>query len=140
MTQIQEYGGAISLAQAKPIVERAEAQAQALNCAMVIVVVDVAGYPVVLHKMDNAQYGSVAIAQAKAKTALNFKRPSKVYDDLVSAGGAAMRLLALGEICPIEGGVPLLHKGKIIGALGVSGSSPSDDGEVANAGASALDE
>ena len=78
------------------------------------------------------------MSEGKARTALEFKRPSKALDDAIAAGGAGLRLLALKDITPIEGGVPLMFDGKIIGAIGVSGSLSSQDAQVANAGAAAL--
>jgi uncharacterized protein GlcG (DUF336 family) len=133
-----EYGLPISLAAAKQVVAAAEAKAAEHVWAMVIVVVDSTGHLVVLHKMDDAQYGSVTIAQRKATTAVNFKRPTKVFEDAVAAGGLGLRLLSSPEICPLEGGLPLISEGKIIGAIGVSGAQADQDGQVAAAGASAL--
>lgn len=137
MTTIQEYGPAISLATAKQVVARAEAVAQENSWAMVIAVLDSSGHLVLLHRMDHAQYASIAVAQAKAATAINFKRPSKVFEDAVAAGGLGLRLLAM-DLCPLEGGIPLQHDGKIIGAIGVSGAQSTQDGVVATAGAAVV--
>ena len=78
------------------------------------------------------------ISEGKARTALEFKLPSKALDDAIAAGGAGMRLLALKNITPIEGGVLILVDGKIAGAIGVSGALSSQDAQVAKAGADAL--
>jgi glc operon protein GlcG len=138
MPEIQEYGPSISLAAAKSVALRAEAEAIANNWAMVIAVVDGSGHLVLLNKMDHAQYGSVAIAIAKAETALNFKRPSKVFEDAVASGGLGLRILATDGICPLEGGLPLIRDGKIIGAIGVSGAQSTQDGQVALASLAGL--
>ena len=133
--QIIEYGLPISLADAKRVIEAAEAEASVNQWAMVIAVVDSTGHLVALHKMDHAQFGSIAIAQAKAQTAVNFKRPTKVFEEAVAQGGLGLRLLSTQGLCPLEGGIPLLGDGKVIGAIGVSGAQSTQDGQVAMAGA-----
>ena len=133
--QISEYGPLISLADAKRVIEAAEAEASANQWAMVIAVVDSTGHLVALHKMDHAQFGSITIAQAKAQTAVNFKRPTKVFEEAVAQGGLGLRLLSTPGLCPLEGGIPLLGDGKVIGAIGVSGAQSTQDGQVAMAGA-----
>ena len=138
MTSIQEYGPAISLANAKRVADRAEAEAASNAWAMVIVVVDSSGHLVLLQRMDHAQYGSIAVAQAKAATALNFKRPSKVFEDALAAGGLGLRLLGTEGICPLEGGIPLVQNGKVIGAIGVSGAQSTQDGMVASVAAAVI--
>lgn len=137
--QILEYGPPISLAEAKQVVAAAEVEAAANNWAMVIAVVDSTGHLVVLHTMDGAQFGSIAIAQAKAQTAVDFKRPSKVFEDAVAGGGFGVRVLSVPTMCALEGGVPLLNDGKIVGAIGVSGAHSTQDGQVAAAGARVLE-
>ncbi len=133
--QIIEYGPPISLADAKRVIEAAETEASTNQWAMVIAVVDGTGHLVALHKMDHAQFGSIAIAQAKAQTAVNFKRPTKVFEEAVAQGGLGLRLLSTQGLCPLEGGIPLLGDGKVIGAIGVSGAQSTQDGQVAMAGA-----
>jgi glc operon protein GlcG len=118
--------------------DRAETEAASNAWAMVIAVVDSSGHLVLLRRMDHAQYGSIAIAQAKAATALNFKRPSKVFEDGVVAGGLGLRFLGVEGICPLEGGIPLIRDGKIIGAIGVSGAQSTQDGMVASAAAAVI--
>ncbi len=138
MAAIVEYGAPISLAEAKRVAARAEAEAAANGWAMVIAVLDSTGHLVLLHRMDHAQYGSLAIAQGKAQTALNFKRPTKAIEDAVAGGGMGLRMLAVDGVLPFEGGVPLLRQGRIIGSLGVSGASSSQDGMVAAAAAAEI--
>jgi len=88
--------------------------------------------------MDGTQTGSVSVAIGKARSAALFKRPTKVWQDLVAAGGAGLRILGLEGAVPIEGGLPLLMDDKIVGAIGVSGGTAAQDGVVAAAGAQAL--
>ncbi len=86
----------------------AEAEAAKNNWAVVIAIIDSGGHIVMLHRRDDVQLSSIEIAQGKAKTALMFKRPSKVLDDAISGGGAGLRFLALKDIVPLEGGVPIV--------------------------------
>ena len=106
------------------------------NWAVVIAVVDAAGHLVHLRRMDGVQLGSVLVAQEKAKTAALFRRPTKAFAELVAGG--ATGILGLPGVVPIEGGVPLLAGGTVIGAVGVSGVTSAQDGVVANAGAGTL--
>jgi glc operon protein GlcG len=133
-----EYGPPISLASAKQVAAAAEAEATANGWPIVFAIVDSGGNLVLLHKLDNTQHGSIEIAQAKALTAVNFKRPTKAFEEGLAAGGAALRLLKAPGILPMEGGVPLIQNGKVIGAIGVSGVAPQNDAQVAGAGAKVL--
>lgn len=135
---ILEYGPPISLQLAKEVAAAAEKAAVENGWAMVIAIVDTTGHLVVLHKMDHAQYGSVAIAQSKARTAVEFKRSTKLFEDAVAAGGIGLRLLSTPGLCPLEGGLPLVHEGRLVGAIGVSGAQSTQDGIVAAAGAQIL--
>lgn len=105
---------------------------------MVIALVDSGANLVLLHKMDHAQTGSVAIAQAKAESAVRFKRPTKVFEDALTAGGINLRLLATPGACPLEGGLPLMMDGQLVGAIGVSGMQSTQDAQVAECGARAI--
>lgn len=133
--QAPEYGQPLSLATAKRVADAAEAEALANQSAVVIAVLDSTGHLVVLHKMDQALFGGIAIAQAKAQTAVDFKRPTKVFEDAVAGGGGGLRFLAAAGLCPLEGGIPLLENGMIVGAIGVAGGAAGQDGQVAAAGA-----
>ena len=82
--------------------------------------------------------GSVAVAQAKAESAVKFKRPTKVFEDALAAGGLGLRLLATEAVCPLEGGLPLMRAGQLIGAIGVSGMQSTQDARAAAAGARAV--
>jgi len=131
------YGAPIGLDAAKKVMAAAEAEATKNNWPMAIVILDSTGHVVMLHKLDNTQYGSIAVAEDKAHSALDFRRPSKVFEDLIAQGGLNMRILNLRGAAPFEGGVPILVDGKIVGAVGVSGAASSQDGQVAKAGADA---
>lgn len=140
--RLPEYGAPITLALAKPVYAAAEAEALAHGWPMVIAIVDRGGHLVLLHKQDHAQYGSIPIAQAKAAATVKFKCPTRVFEDAVAAGGLGLRLLSTDVICPLEGGLPLVHEGKVIGAIGVSGmqsTQDAQDAQVANVGARVLD-
>ncbi|MEP6721144.1 MAG: heme-binding protein [Variovorax sp.] len=134
------YGAPVSLETAQRVAAAAEAEATANGWPMVIAVVDSGANLVVLHKMDHAQIGSVAIAQAKATTAVRFKRPTKAFEEALAAGGLGLRLLATEGVCPLEGGLPLIHAGQLIGAIGVSGMQSTQDASVAAAGIRAVTE
>jgi len=132
------YGPPIGIDNARKVMAAAEAEAVKNNWAVVIVVIDSGGHLVMLHRRDDVQLSSIEISQGKAKTALMFKRPSKVLDDAISGGGPGLRFLALKDIVPLEGGLPLLLDGKIVGAIGVSGVLSSQDAQTARAGVDAL--
>jgi len=105
---------------------------------MAITVVDSGAYLVYFERMPNTQLGSVELAIEKARTSALFRRPTRVFQDAVAAGGDGLRVLRLTGTIPNEGGVPIVVEGKIVGAIGVSGGSVEQDGQVAKAGASSL--
>jgi uncharacterized protein GlcG (DUF336 family) len=123
---------ALTLEAAKQIAAAAHAEAKKNNWTMVIAVVDDGAHLVYLERMDGTQIGSVAVAQEKAATAVRFKRPSKALEEAVSGGRNAV--LRLTGALPIEGGVPIVVDGQLIGAIGVSGATSAQDGQVAAAG------
>jgi uncharacterized protein GlcG (DUF336 family) len=131
------YGPPITLDAAKKVMVAAEAEATKNNWAMAIAILDSTGHVVMLHRFDNTQYGSIPVAEDKARTALDFRRPSKVFEDLVAQGGIGLRTLAIRGAAPLEGGLPIIVDGKIVGAIGVSGATSQQDGQVAKAGAEA---
>jgi glc operon protein GlcG len=134
---ITPYGAPLGLEAAKKVMAAAEAEAVKNNWAMAIVILDSTGHMVMLHKLDNTQYGSLMAAEDKAHSAINYRRPSKVFEDLVAQGGIGLRSLALRGASPLEGGIPINADGKIVGAIGVSGGTSVQDGQVAKAGADA---
>ena len=99
----------------------AEAFAIGKRWTVVIAIVDNGGNLVLLQKIDNTQIGSIDLAIGKAKTANNFKRPTKAIEDAVAGGGVGLRMLAAPGVVPLEGGESIYLDGKIIGAIGVSG-------------------
>jgi glc operon protein GlcG len=132
------YGPPLSLALAKRVMAAAEAEANANGWPMVIAILDSTGHLAMLHRLDQANLGAVALAQRKAQTAIDFRRPTKIYEDMIGAGG--LRLLSVAaELIALEGGVPLVAAGQVVGAIGVSGMQSFQDGQVATAGARALD-
>jgi uncharacterized protein GlcG (DUF336 family) len=126
----------IGLEEAKVIVAAARTRADADGWTVVIAIVDAGGHLILLECADGAQLGSIQVAQDKAKTALMFKRPSKAMEDVVLSGKLHMANLT-GAI-PIEGGLPLVLNGAIVGAIGVSGVLSFQDGVIAQSGAEAL--
>ncbi len=132
------YGPAITLEQAQKAMAAATAEARKNNWNVVIAIIDSGGHLVMLHRLDNTQYGSIDIAKGKAVTAVNFRRPSKVLEDAITGGGAGLRLLRIDGLTPLEGGLPIVLDGKIIGGIGVSGVLSSYDAQIARAGADAV--
>jgi len=132
------YGPSITADVAKTVAAAAVAEARKNNWTMAVAVVDTAGKLVYFEKMDDTQIGSIDIAIDKACSAVWFKRTTKVLQEVLAAGGDGVRVLGMRGAVPIEGGIPLAVSGKIIGAIGVSGGSPQQDGVAATAGAAAL--
>jgi glc operon protein GlcG len=132
------YGEPISLADAKAIAAAAQARAEREGWPMVIAIVDSGGHLVLLHRLDQAQHGSVAVAEQKARTAVDFRRPTGAFESALAQGGLHLRLLGMSNLTPLEGGLPILRGGKVIGAIGVSGMQSTQDAEVAQAGLEAL--
>ena len=132
------YGAPIKLDTALKLVAAAEAEAKKNNWPVAITIVDNSGFLVAFHRLDNTQLGSIEIAQGKARTAALFRRPSKYFEDAIAGGGAGLRALATG-VTPIEGGLPIIQDGKVIGAIGVSGVKATEDAQVARAGLTALE-
>ena len=127
---------ALSLAAAKSIAAAAEAEALKNKWNVVIVVVDEGGQLLYLQRMDGTQYGSVDVAIKKARTSSAFKRPTKVFEDAIAGGRNA--IIALEGALPLEGGLPLTYQGQIVGAIGVSGVTSQQDGQIAKAGVESL--
>jgi glc operon protein GlcG len=128
---------ALTLQIAKQVVAAAEQAAVANHNHMFILIVDDGGNLMDMERMDDAQLGSFNVALAKARSAVFFKRPTKMFEDAVIKNGYTP-ILKLPEAMPIEGGVPLLVDGHILGAIGVSGGTPQEDGKAAQAGADAF--
>jgi len=132
------YGTPITAETAKKIAAPAVAEAKKNGWAMAVAIVDTHGELVYFERMDDTQIGSVNIAQDKARSAARFKRPTKSFQDTLAAGGEGLRILALQGAVPVDGGIPLVVGGKIVGAIGASGGTSEQDGMVANAADAAL--
>lgn len=131
------YGAPIALDAAKRAMAAAEEEAGRNNWGVAIAVVDSGGHLVAMHRLDGTQIASIRIAEGKARTALEFRRPTKTLEDGIAAGGAGLRILGVEGVTPLEGGVPIQSGGRIVGAIGVSGVLSSQDAQVARAGAEA---
>ena len=136
--KLPPYGPPITILQAKKVADAALAPARANGWTVVIAIADPGGHLVYLEKMDETQVGSVAIAETKARSAALFKRPTKTFQERLARGGDGLLVLGLAGVVPVEGGLPIIVDGKLIGALGVSGGSSAEDEACAAAGAAAL--
>ena len=127
------YGSPISTESAKNAAAASIAEAEKNNIKEAIAIVDTGGYLVYFEKMQDTQTGSVDLAIEKARTSALFRRPTKFFQDAVAGGD--LRLLRLTGAIPIDGGVPIIVGGRIIGAVGVSGGTGPQDDQVATVGA-----
>jgi len=126
----------LSIDDAHKMAAAARAEAKAQGWSVVIAIVDDGGHLVYLERLDGTQKASSEIAIAKARTAIMFKRPSKVLEDAVAGGRVAV--MSLPGVTPVEGGLPIVVDGHFLGAIGVSGVQSSQDAQVARAGLEAL--
>src|SRR5687767_4158673 len=136
--QTMSYGTSITADAAKMSAAPAIAEARKNNWTMAIAIVDTSGELVYFERMDDTQIGSVDVAIAKARSAARFKRPTKAFQDALAAGGEGLRILALDGAVPVDGGLPLVSGGKIVGAIGLSGGTSAQDAQAAAAGVAAL--
>ena len=132
------YGPPITTEQARKAVSAALAEARANNWAMAAAVVDPAGILVYFEKIDDTQNASPKIAIDKAVSAALFKRPTKTFQDSVERGGIGLRVMKLRGAMPVDGGVPLVINGHIVGGLGISGGTAEQDGQCAKAATDAM--
>ena len=126
----------LTLDGARKVAAAAEAEARKNNWNVVIAIVDDGGHLVFLQRIDGTQTGSIDVAIQKARTAQAFKRPTKVFEDAIAGGRNA--LIALPGALPLEGGLPIVVGGQLVGAIGVSGVKSTEDGQIAKAGADSL--
>src|SRR5213594_4926925 len=126
----------ITLGAAQKMMAAGEAEARKNNWNVAIAIVDAGANLIMFHKIDDTQLGSVNVAVGKARTALNFKRPTKALEDLIAGGRQVF--LAVEGITPLQGGLPVVVDGKVIGAVGVSGVMSSQDEQVAQAAVNVL--
>ena len=127
------YGLPITLDQAKKVMAGAEAEAKKNNWPVAIVILDSGGQIVMMQRLDNTQWGSSDIAKEKARTAVALRRPTKALQDAIAQGGVNLRFLSTG-FSVLEGGIPIIADGKIIGSIGVSGVMSNQDAQTAQAG------
>jgi glc operon protein GlcG len=132
------YGPGITLDQAKKVMAGAEAEAKKNSWPVVITILDSGGNLVMTQRLDGAQFGSVEVAREKAYSAVAFRRPTKVFEDLVAQGGANLRILRLSGAMPLDGGWPIVIDGKIAGGIGVSGVTGAQDAQIGKAGVDTL--
>lgn len=130
------YGAAINLETAKKIAAASVAEARKNNWNVAIAIVDNHGLLVYYEMLDDTQTASANVAIEKARTSATYRRASKEFEDGVAGGRNA--ILGLPGVTPIEGGVPIVVGGKMIGAVGVSGVTSPQDGQIARAGLEAL--
>jgi glc operon protein GlcG len=126
----------LTLEDAQRIVTAAEAEARSQQWAVVIAICDDGGHLVLLHRLDGVAPISSTIAPAKARAAALGKRETKLYEDMINQGRAAFLSAPLDGM--LEGGVPIIVDGYVVGAIGVSGVKSSEDAQIAKAGVAAL--
>jgi molybdate transport system substrate-binding protein len=131
------YGESVDLENAQKAAGLSVAEAKKNNWTIAVAITDVGGELVYLEKMDGTQTASVQIAIDKSRSAVLFRRPTKAFEDALVAGGDGLRILGLRGAIPVDGGIPLILEGKIVGAIGVSGGTNKQDGQCARAGAAA---
>ncbi len=136
--QVPQYGTSINLDDAKKAIAAGQAEARKHGWPVAIAILDTAGMLVAYEKMDNTQTASIQVAIDKGRSAAIYRRPTKVFEDLVAKGGAGVRVMNLRDASTVDGGLPIVVGGKIIGGIGVSGVASDQDGMVAKAGADAL--
>jgi glc operon protein GlcG len=126
----------VSAEGAQKALAAAAAEARKQGWAVSIAVVDPAGELVAFLRLDGAPYASVDVSRGKARTAARFRRPTRSFDSTLTAGRLA--ILGLDGVTPVEGGVPIVVNGEVVGAVGVSGVTSAQDAQVAQAGVAAV--
>jgi uncharacterized protein GlcG (DUF336 family) len=132
------YGPSINLDNAKKVAAAAMAEVKKNNWIMAIAIVDPNGDLVYFEKMDDTVIQSTIVCQTKARSAARFARPTKAFQDMLAAGGEGLRVLRIKDAIPVDGGLPIVIGGKIVGGIGVSGGTSAQDGQVAKAGVDAV--
>ena len=135
---VPQYGPNVTQDQARRAIAGAMAEARRINVPMAVAVVDTAGMLVAFERMENTQTASISIAQDKAVSAAMFRRPTKAFQDLVAGGGVGLRVLTLKHAVAVDGGIPIMVDGRVVGAIGASGGAAEQDAEVARGGLGAL--
>lgn len=130
------YGPSVDVETARRVATAAIAEAKKNGWTVAASVVDAGGNLVYFERIDGTQIGSIRVAMEKARSSVEYKRPTKAFEDAVAQG--QVRYLGLSGAVPLEGGIPLVVDGKIVGAIGVSGATSQQDGQCAKTGADAL--
>ena len=138
MTDLVPYGPPITAEEAKKLIAIAVSEATKRRWPVAVAVMDCGGHLVAFEKMDNTQLASIEIALAKTKCAVLFRRPTKVFQDALISGGAGNRVLNIPGIIPLDGAMPIIVDGHIIGGIGVSGMKPDEDAEIVQAALDSL--
>jgi glc operon protein GlcG len=131
------HGMPLTLEQAKRVADAAEAEARKNGWPMAIAIAEPTGALVYFVKMDGVQYASIKLATAKAETAAQYRRPTKMFTDALANGH--LFFMTFPGLCAAPGGLPLVADGKLVGAIGVSGGAGHQDDVVAKAGVDALE-
>ena len=132
------YGPSISLDNAKKVAAAALAEVRKNNWTMAVAVVDGNGDLVYFEKMDDTPIGSTVVCQEKARSAARFKRPTKAFQDMLTQGGDGLRVFRIKGAVPVDGGLPIMMSGKVVGGVGLSGGTSAQDGQCAKAGVDAV--
>jgi glc operon protein GlcG len=135
---VPQYGTSVTLDQARPAIAGAMAEARRIGVPMAVAILDTAGHLVAFERMENTQTASISVSQDKGVSAALYRRPTKAFQDNVASGGVGLRVLTLRGAVAVEGGIPLMMGGRIVGAIGVSGGTSDQDGDVARAGVAAF--
>ena len=130
------YGAPIGIERAKAVAAAAIGEAQKRGWKLAVAIVEPTGDLVYFEKMDDTQYGSIAVAQAKARAAATFRRPTQVLEEAINGGTHS--LLSLHSVTGSRGGLPLIENGKLIGAIGMSGATGAQDVVAAKVGVDIL--
>lgn len=126
----------LTLAGARAVLAAAEDEARANGWRVAIAVVDDGGHLYAFARLDETQLGSIQVAIGKARSAVLFRRETRLWEEALKGG--RLSPLAFPDLLPAEGGIPLVAAGQIVGAIGVSGVRPGEDAQIARAGAAAL--
>ena len=132
------YGAPISNESAKKVMAAAEKEAMDNGWNVAITILDSGGHVMMSQRFDNTPYGSIRISEAKARAAVEFKNPTKVYHEVIAAGGAGRRLLSVPDAVFLQGGNLIVQDGVIVGSIGTSGATSDQDEQTSMAGAAAV--
>ena len=127
---------ALTLEGAKRVLAAAESEARRQNFPCSIAIVDDGGNLLIMERLDDWIVASASVSIGKARTSAIFRRPTSDFETIIKNGRTAM--VALNDFTPLQGGVPITYGGKVIGAIGASGGSGSQDDVISLAGAAAL--